>query len=134
MPDVHDPAAPQRVPAATCSQAPLPLQLPSLPQVARVHSPAGAATPAVTLAHVPSITPVSASVHASHVPLQAVLQQTPETQFPLEHWLDAPHAAPSASCGPQVPVGPGLTQKLEAAHCAPEVQLVPQAVPLLSQA
>ena len=77
--------------------------------------------------------PVSACVHAWQVPPQAVWQQTPETQFPFTHWLDAPQAAPSASCGPQVPVGPGFSQKLDPAHCALEEQLVRQAVPPLLQ-
>jgi hypothetical protein len=86
------------------------------------------------LPQVPVATPVSACVHAWQVPPQAVWQQTPETQFPLRHWLPAPQAAPSASSAPQVPVGPGLLQELDAAHCALEVQLVRQAVPALLQA
>jgi hypothetical protein len=95
VPAEHDPAAPQGVPGATCSQLPAPSQLPSLPQLAAAHWPVGAARPAVMLAQVPSATPVSAWVHAWQVLPQAVLQQMPETQFPLAHCVLAVHAMPS---------------------------------------
>jgi hypothetical protein len=36
-------------------------------------------------------------LHASHAPLQAVLQQTPSTQLPLPHWLAAVHVPPLSS-------------------------------------
>jgi len=39
----------------------------------------------VTGAQVPSTPPVLAALHASQSPLQAVLQQTPSTQFPDAH-------------------------------------------------
>jgi hypothetical protein len=46
---------------------------------------------------IPSGCCVSIFVHAVHAPWQAVLQQTPSTQNPLEHWLLAEHASPLAN-------------------------------------
>jgi hypothetical protein len=64
------------VPEVTCSQSPPAAQLPSLPHGgAAVHWPAGAGVPAVMLAQVPSMLPVSAIEHAWQLPLHAVLQQ-----------------------------------------------------------
>jgi hypothetical protein len=42
-----------------------------------------------------------ATLQASHAPEQTVLQQTPSTQLPLEHWLLPVHADPSASFATQ---------------------------------
>jgi len=78
----HD-TAPQVAPGATCSHVPPAAQLPVLPHVPGAHCPAGAGVPAVTLPQVPSTWPVSAFVHALHVPLHAALQQTPLAQCPL---------------------------------------------------
>jgi hypothetical protein len=50
--------------------------------------------PAGVLEQVPS-KPVT--LQALHVPMQAVLQQTPSTQLPLEHCAAAAHVAPLAS-------------------------------------
>jgi hypothetical protein len=46
---------------------------------------------------VPSVPPVRFALHASHVPEQAVSQQTPSTQLPVSHWNHAEHAWPFAS-------------------------------------
>jgi len=43
------------------------------------------AEPAATLLHVPSVAAPAATLHASHAPLQALLQHTPSTQLPDEH-------------------------------------------------
>ena len=45
-----------------------------------------------------------ATLQAWHWPPQAWLQQTPSTQLPLLHWLEAPQARPSAFFGTQAPV------------------------------
>jgi hypothetical protein len=69
-------AAAQVVPAAYRRHAPLPLHIPSVPQVAAVasvHWSSGSA-PLGTLVHAPT---VPAIAHDLHVPVQAVAQQTP---------------------------------------------------------
>jgi hypothetical protein len=61
--------------------------------VPAAHPPAGSDSPCETDPQVPlAVDPVSALVHAWQVPLQAVPQQTPFTQKPLEHWSTAVHA------------------------------------------
>ncbi len=40
--------------------------------------------------------PLAALLHAWHAPLQAMLQQKPSVQKPLEHWSVAVHAWPFA--------------------------------------
>jgi hypothetical protein len=54
------------------------------------------ADPPATLTHVPTD---PETLHASHAPLQAALQQTPSTQLPLVHELLLLHATPLASFG-----------------------------------
>jgi hypothetical protein len=94
VPFLHE-AIPQGVPGAVCSQLPLPSQLPSLPHGPfAAHWLFGACMPAGTLAQVPSALPVRALVQAMHVPVQALLQQTPSTQWPLVHPLSALHVWP----------------------------------------
>jgi hypothetical protein len=41
-------------------------------------------------------------LHALQAPLQALLQQTPSTQNPLEHWLFPEQLAPFDCLGAQV--------------------------------
>ena len=79
----EQPGAEHWVPDATCSQAPPAAHLPVLPQVAAVHWPAGAETPALMGPQVPSAPAVSAAVQAWQVPLQGLLQQMPLTQCAL---------------------------------------------------
>ncbi len=43
------------------------------------------AEPPVTFAQVPSVDAPAATLHASHAPLQVVLQHTPSTQLPDAH-------------------------------------------------
>jgi hypothetical protein len=67
-----------------------------------VHCPAGAISPAVMSAHVPSIPPVFAALHAWHVPVQAVLQQTPSVeQKPVSQSPLTTHVCPTT--GSQAP-------------------------------
>ena len=42
-------------------------------------------------------------LQASHDPPHAVLQQTPSTQLPLPHWLEAEHVVPLDSFGTHAP-------------------------------
>jgi hypothetical protein len=68
------------VPLKTCSQLPLPSQLPSLPHVAAGHWPFGAGLPCWIGAHWPLLWPVRALEHAVQVPVQVVSQQKPLRQ------------------------------------------------------
>jgi hypothetical protein len=72
------------VPGTWLRQPPLPSHVPSRPQVdssdARHWFDACGAPPAGTNVHVPG---EPWTLHAMHVPVQAVLQQTPSTQNPL---------------------------------------------------
>ena len=73
-------ASRQGVPAGQRRQAPMPLQVPSLPQVLIAvigHMPLGSAVPAATLVQVPT-DPLT--VQLRQVPVQASLQHTPSTQ------------------------------------------------------
>jgi hypothetical protein len=86
-------AATQVVPVTYSRQAPAPLQVPSLPQLAApasVHWLSGS-WPAATLVHVPS---VPASAHDLHVAVQVVAQQMFCAQMPLAQSLFAVQAAP----------------------------------------
>jgi hypothetical protein len=76
-------------------QEPKPLQSPVW-QSPSSHSESGSVLPAIG-AHVPSVPPVLFAAHASHVPEQAVSQQTPSTQLPVPHWNHSEHAWPFAS-------------------------------------
>jgi hypothetical protein len=93
--------AAQVVPLAYRRQAPLPSQVPSVPQVDgpwSLHWSNGSA-PAATDAQVPTV-PVSA--HDLQMPAQAVAQQTPCSQKPELHSPAAPQVAPIGFL-PQLP-------------------------------
>src|SRR6185436_14320956 len=78
--------------------APAPLQSP-VTHAPSVHSESGSVS-AMIDAHVPSLPPVFAALHASQVPEQSVSQQTPSTQKLLLHWYEIWQAWPTPS--PQV--------------------------------
>ncbi len=61
-------------------------------------------------------------LQASHEPLQAVLQHTPSTHWPLAHWLLAPQVAPGVLRSTHVP----LAQYWLLAHCESAVQALGQ--------
>jgi hypothetical protein len=82
------------VPVANLRQAPRPSQNPSLAQVAAPwfwQPPCGSRAPFATGLQVPR---VAVRLHDWHVPLQAVLQQTPCAQTPDMHSLPTAHARP----------------------------------------
>ena len=88
----HD-AARQVVPVTYSRQAPAPLQVPSVPQLAApasVHWFSGS-RPMATLVQVPS---VPAIAHDLHVAVQAVAQQIPWAQMLLAQSLFAVQVAP----------------------------------------
>jgi hypothetical protein len=107
-------------------QAPLPLQVPSLPhEVAppSVHWLAGVGScPAGTFEHVPAL-PVSAQDR--QVPVHAVAQHTPCAQLPELHSAAAVHAAPLGFL-PQLIIA----QVLGATQSALVAQVVRQAPPV----
>jgi hypothetical protein len=90
----HVPAA-HWVPAAQLRQAPMPLHMPSRPQLVDAvagHCVAGVgAVPLATLLQVPTV-PVM--LHDLHVPVQAWLQQTPCAQKPESHSFAIVQLAP----------------------------------------
>jgi hypothetical protein len=89
---VQLPAA-QTVPWAYLRQAPAPSHIPSLPQLvapSSAHSLAGS-VPAGTGEQVPTL---PAMLQASQAPMQALSQQTPSAQIPLEHSPGAVQSAP----------------------------------------
>jgi hypothetical protein len=85
---------------------PLPLHLPSCPQLAfpwSVHAPTGSAPPFGTLVQVPSL-PATAQLWHD---MQALTpQQKPSVQCVLPHWLSLVQAWPLMSSGWQEPPGP----------------------------
>ena len=85
-------------------QAPLPLQVPMLPQVVpAAQRPCGSVAVLARLAQPPAL-PVT--LHAWQVGQLALPQQTPSTQFPLPHsWLEK-QATPIALTGRQAPPVP----------------------------
>jgi hypothetical protein len=78
------------VPFGNVVQCPEPSQV-----VAPAHSASGSVDPP-TAKHVPPGPPVFVAEHATHVPMQLVLQQLPSTQLPLVHWVPLPQATPLA--------------------------------------
>jgi hypothetical protein len=93
-------AAPQTVPAIHLRQAPAPSQLPSVPQLEAaeaVHSLRGLVPGSANL-HVPTL---FVALQVEQVPLQAVSQQTPSTQWPLPQSLASSHTVPFVSTGTQ---------------------------------
>jgi hypothetical protein len=106
-------AAPQVVPLTQLRQPREPSQVPSRPQVlaaAAGHCPAGATVPAGIGVQVPVVV---VRLHATQVPAQALLQQTPWAQNPDAHSVPAPQVAPM-----------GLSPQLMFRHCAGETQSV----------
>jgi hypothetical protein len=85
-------------------QAPLPLQVPVLPQVPlAAQRPCGSLAVLARLAQAPAL-PVT--LQAWQVGQLALLQQTPSTQFPLPHsWFDR-QATPGDLTGRQLPLVP----------------------------
>ena len=99
----------------------MPLQVPSLPQLAApasVHWLSGS-WPLGTLVHVPR---VPATAHERQVPVQAPMQQTPCSQNPELHWAGAVQVAPIGSRPQLMPL-----QVLGDAQSAVVVQVVRQA-------
>ena len=75
-------------------QPPLPLQVPSVPQLVAgvtAHIAFGSTTPAVTFVQVPTEPP---TVQLRQLPPQASLQQTPSAQIPETHSGPEPQAPP----------------------------------------
>jgi hypothetical protein len=97
---LHDAAA-QLTLVVACVQAPLPLQLPVLPQVPLAPQRAwGSVTTLATLAQAPAL-PVT--LQAWQVGQLALPQQAPSTQFPLLHsWFER-QARPVALTDRQAP-------------------------------
>ena len=120
-------AATHCVPAAYRRQAPMPLQVPSLPQPAApasVHWFSGSA-PLGTLVQVPS---VPATAHDRHVPVQAPMQQKPCSQKPVLHWAGAVQATPTGSRPQLVPEQVfGDAQSAVVPQVVRQAPLVPQA-------
>jgi hypothetical protein len=77
-------------------------------------------------AHVPSDCVVSDFAHAWHVPVQAVLQQTPSTQKPEVHWRPDVQAAPL----PDFRMQPVEPQYALASQSVWSTQLVRHAAPV----
>lgn len=125
---VQLPAA-QTEPAAQLWHAPLPSHVPSNPH--SVWATAGhcvvtmGAVPLGTFEQVPTF-PVS--VHVMHVPVHAVLQQTPCTQFPDVHWALLAQVAPFVFV-----VHAPLLQVFGATQSVSTVQVVLQTLLVVSQ-
>jgi hypothetical protein len=86
------------------------------------HWPSGSA-PAATSVHVPAV-PVSA--HERQLPVQAVRQQAPCSQKPLEHSVAAVHEAPFGRLPQLPPVQTlGATQFVSVVQLARQVPEVP---------
>jgi hypothetical protein len=119
---LHD-AVPQAVPAAIHRQAPVPSQVPFVPQGgAGWQPPCGSMPPAGTGVHAPAL-PVT--LQARQVPQLAAEQQTPSTQLPLSHSAAAPQICPRRFF-PHEP----LLQTLPGAQSLSPVHAARQAVPL----
>ena len=88
-------------------QAPLPLQLPVLPQVPLVaQRPCGSATVLGTLVQVPRLPETLQAWQVPHPSAGVVLQQTPSMQAPLLHsWL-LRQTTPLVLTGRQLPFVP----------------------------
>jgi hypothetical protein len=92
----------QTLPAAYLRQPPAPSQKPSVPQVeaGEAEQSLRGLVPGSANAHVPRLF-VAAQVW--QVPVQAVSQQTPSTQWPLVQSPAPAQAVPFVSCGMQAP-------------------------------
>jgi hypothetical protein len=114
-PEAHCPEPAQDVPFAFfVRQVPASQKLPVLHSVSEVHGLMHAAVPAqYVVPHSPAesvprasgeqVPTLPARLHASHVPLQAVPQQTPSAHWPDTHSLPPAHALPVAFCAVQLP-------------------------------
>lgn len=96
---MHEIGAPQGVVAGRCVQPPLPLHTPVLPHSVFGAQLPGSLIPAPTFEQVPA----PFRLHARHSEQVAVAQQTLSVQMPVLHSLPAPHAAPDAFLGTQLP-------------------------------
>lgn len=116
-------AVPQDVPAAIIRQAPVPSQVPLVPQGgAAWQRPWGSAAPAGTGVQAPAL-PVT--LHDRQVAQLGEEQQTPSTQLPLSHSAAAPQIWPRRF----LPHEPSL-QTLPVEQSPSPVQAARQAVPL----
>ena len=83
-----------------------------------VHSLLGS-VPAAIGPHVPFVpVPRSAALHATQMPLHAVLQQNPSMQLPDEHCAARVHAAPFVSSAVHAAGDADVLQKYPVAHVA----------------
>lgn len=121
-PAVHE-SMPQTVLTAYLRQAPMPLHIPSSPQVAAVASAQSPCRswPSGTLRQVPSL---PATAHERHAPAQAVPQHLPCAQNIELHSSLLPQVAPIGFL-PQLPA----TQLLGATQSASDVHVVRQVLP-----
>jgi len=114
-------AARQTVPATHLRQAPAPSQVPSLPhdEAADAEQSLRGLVPGSANLHVPTL-PVA--LHVWQVLLQAVSQQTPSTQLPLEQSPPTLHIVPFVSTGTQalatqwLPVEQSLLETHDVTH------------------
>jgi hypothetical protein len=100
-PALHE-SIPHTVLTAYLRQAPIPLHMPSSPQVvapSSAHWPSGSWLSG-TFRHVPSL---PATAQDLHVPEQAAMQQRPCAQMVEKHSASAPHGAPIGFL-PQLPL------------------------------
>jgi len=119
---VHD-AVPQAVPIAMNRQAPVPSQVPLVPQGGEGwQRPWGSAAPEGTGVQAPALPVTLQDLQVAQLGAE---QQTPSTQLPLSHSADAPQIWPSRF----FPHEPSL-QTLGGAQSLSEVQAALQAVPL----
>jgi hypothetical protein len=115
----------QMVPLAYSRHAPPPSQVPSVPQVEAplsAHWPSGS-SPAGTRTQVPAVPVIP---HDRQLPVQAVRQQVPCSQKPLEHSVAPVQVAPLGRF-PQLPPLQtlGATQSASAVQLARQVPLLP---------
>ena len=116
-------AAAHSVPAGHLRQPPLPLQVPSKPQLlaAAGLQSLECALPAWTFAHVPVVCPVLVARQERQTSEHATLQHTPSVHTPLAHSYPALQAAPRALVLTQLPLP---------LHALLVPQTVPAALPL----
>ena len=116
----------QIVPLAYCRQAPPPSQVPSVPQVEAplsAHWPSGS-TPAGTSVQVPAVPAIPQDRQA---PEQAVRQQVPCSQKPLEHSVAPAQVAPLGFLPQLPPVQTlGATQSLSVVQVTRQAPEAPQ--------
>jgi hypothetical protein len=115
----------QRVPDRYLRQAPVPLQVPSVPQLVAPWSwqvRLGSWPPAATEPQTPGD---AARLQDWQTPSQRLLQQTPCAQKPLAHWASREHRFPCGSFPHEPP-----TQLLPVVQSALLVQVAPQRLPL----